>query len=209
VTEDFAPALHPVEIATLRPTQMTVGLREVDRKRAEWRKRAERDGPDFLGRHMIPVILGPKSVPYVIDHHHLARALHEEGVSHVLVSVVADLHYLKKTVFWTFMDNRNWLHPFDADGVRHSHDELPKRIGAMKDDPYRSLAGEIRRSGGYAKDDTPYSEFLWADFFRRRISKKLVENDFEQAVGKALEAAGQHEASYLSGWCGRSEDTDR
>lgn len=207
--EDFAPALHPVEIAALRPTQMTVGLREVDRKRAEWRKRAERDGPDFLGRHMIPVILGPKSVPYVIDHHHLARALHEEGVSHVLVSVVADLHYLKKTVFWTFMDNRNWLHPFDAEGVRNSHDELPKRIGAMKDDPYRSLAGEVRRSGGYAKDNTPYSEFLWADFLRRRISPKLVEKDFEQAVGKAMAAAGQQEASYLPGWCGRSEETNR
>jgi hypothetical protein len=188
---------------------MTVGLREVGRKRAEWRKRAERDGPDFLGRHMIPVILGPKSVPYVIDHHHLARALHEEGVSHVLVSVVADLHYLKKAVFWTFMDNRNWLHPFDADGVRHSHDKLPKRIGAMKDDPYRSLAGEVRRSGGYAKDSTPYSEFLWADFLRRRISAKLVEKDFERAVGKAVEAAGQQDASYLSGWCGRSEETNR
>ena len=207
--EDFAPALHPVEIAALRPTQMTVGLREVDRKRAEWRKRAERDGPDFLGRHMIPVILGPKSVPYVIDHHHLARALHEEGVSHVLVSVVADLQYLKKAVFWTFMDNRNWLHPFDAEGVRNSHDELPKRIGAMKDDPYRSLAGEVRRSGGYAKDNTPYSEFLWADFLRRRISPKLVEKDFEQAVGKAMAAAGQQEASYLPGWCGRSEETNR
>lgn len=207
--EDFAPALHPVEIAALRPTQMTVGLREVDRKRAEWRTRAERDGPDFLGRHMIPVILGPKSVPYVIDHHHLARALHEEGVSHVLVSVVADLHYLKKALFWTFMDNRNWLHPFDAEGVRHSHDKLPKRIGAMKDDPYRSLAGEVRRSGGYAKDSAPYSEFLWADFLRRRISPKLVEKDFERAVGKAMGAAGQQEASYLPGWCGRSEETNR
>lgn len=207
--EDFAPALHPVEIAALRPTQMTVGLREVDRKRAEWRKRAERDGPDFLGRHMIPVILGPKSVPYVIDHHHLARALHEEGVSHVLVSVVADLHYLKKTVFWTFMDNRNWLHPFDAEGVRNSHDELPKRIGAMKDDPYRSLAGEVRRSGGYAKDNTPYSEFLWADFLRRRVSPKLVEKDFERAVGKAMAAAAQQDAAYLPGWCGRSEETNR
>lgn len=207
--EDFAPALHPVEIAALRPTQMTVGLREVDRKRAEWRKRAERDGPDFLGRHMIPVILGPKSVPYVIDHHHLARALHEEGVSHVLVSVVADLHYLKKTVFWTFMDNRNWLHPFDAEGARHAHDELPKRIGAMKDDPYRSLAGEVRRSGGYAKDNTPYSEFLWADFLRRQVSPKLVEKDFERAVGKAMAAAAQQDAAYLPGWCGRSEETNR
>ena len=157
---------------------MTVGLREVERKRAEWRKRAERDGPDFLGSHMIPVILGPKSVPYVIDHHHLARALHDEGVTHVLVSVVADLHYLKKPVFWTFMDNRNWLHPFDAEGTRQSHNELPKRISEMKDDQYRSLAGEVRRSGGYAKDNTPYSEFLWADFLRHQISAKLVENNF-------------------------------
>jgi len=207
--EDFAPTLHPVEISALRPTQMTVGLREVDRKRADWRRRAERDGGDFLGRHMIPIVLGPKSLPYIIDHHHLARALHEEGVSHVLVSVVADLRDLKKTLFWTFMDNRNWLHPFDADGVRHAHDKLPKSVGAMKDDPYRSLAGELRRSGGYAKDNTPYSEFLWADFLRRRIGAKLVEHDFERAVAKALDAAGQPDASYLPGWCGRSDDTNR
>src|SRR5436305_4773273 len=30
------------------------------------------------------------------------------------------------------------------------------------DDPYRSLAGEVRRAGGYAKEATPFSEFLWA-----------------------------------------------
>lgn len=207
--EDFAPTLHPVEIATLRPTQMTVGLREVERKRAEWRKRAERDGPDFLGRHMIPIILGPKSAPFVIDHHHLIRALHEEGISHVLVSVIADLHDLKKPVFWTFMDNRNWLHPFDADGVRHAHADLPKHVSGMKDDPYRSLAGELRRSGGYAKDSTPYSEFLWANYLRHRVDAKLVEKNFEQAVGKALSAAVHQDASYLPGWCGRSDDTNR
>jgi hypothetical protein len=204
--DDFAPALHPVEIAVLRPTQMTVGLREVERKRAEWRRRCARDGSDFLGRHMIPVILGPKAEPYVIDHHHLVRALHEEGISHVLVSVIADLHYLKKSLFWTYLDNRNWLHPFDAEGVRHSHEKLPKRVGAMKDDPYRSLAGELRRAGGYAKDPTPYSEFLWADFLRRRVSTKLVEKDFERALAKAQAAAAHHDASYLPGWCGRSDD---
>ena len=36
---DVEPLLHPVEIATLRPTQMTVGYREVARKRVEWRRR--------------------------------------------------------------------------------------------------------------------------------------------------------------------------
>jgi hypothetical protein len=60
MTHDFEPLLNPVEIATLRPTQMTVGLREVARKRAEWRKHAEHDGDAFLGRHMIPVVLVDK-----------------------------------------------------------------------------------------------------------------------------------------------------
>ena len=45
---------------------------------------------------MIPVILGPKQRHYVIDHHHLALALHEEGVKDILVTVVANLSKLEK-----------------------------------------------------------------------------------------------------------------
>lgn len=209
MNEDFSPMLRPVEIAHLRPTQMTVGFREVERKRVEWRKRADRDGPDFLGSHMIPAILGPKSVPYMTDHHHLVRALHDEGVTHVLVSVIADLSHLKKSQFWTFMDNRNWLHPFDETGSRQSYDRLPKKISAMNDDPYRSLAGEVRRAGGYAKDATPYSEFLWADFLRRRIDERQVVRHFERAVVKAVALSTSHQATYLPGWCGPSNDPDR
>ena len=80
---DREPALHPVRIDDLRPTQMTVGYREVARKRREWRERAEDEGGEYLGRHMIPVVLGPKDRLWVIDNHHLARALHEEGVDNV------------------------------------------------------------------------------------------------------------------------------
>jgi hypothetical protein len=200
--DDFPPALHPVAISDLRPTQMTLGLSEVEGKRAEWRARAARDGSEFLGRHMIPVVIGPKSVPYVIDHHHLVRALHDEGVSHVLVSVLADLAHLKKPQFWTFMDNRNWLHPFDADGVRQPVDRLPKSVNAMTDDPYRSLAGALRRAGGYAKDPTPYSEFLWADYLRRRIGQRQVSRHFDKALAKALVLSKRRDAAYLPGWCG-------
>lgn len=38
---------------------------------------------------------------------------------------------LPRDTFWIYLDNRGWLHPFDA--------------------------------RGYAKDTTPFSEFLWAD----------------------------------------------
>jgi hypothetical protein len=43
--------------------------------------------------------------------------------------------------------------------------DLPKTVAGLIDDPFRSLAGELRRAGGFAKDTTPFSEFLWADFF--------------------------------------------
>jgi len=74
------PLLKPVPITELRPTQITVGLREVKAKRKRWREQGTTKGAEFLGNHMIPVILGPKQRHYVIDHPHLALALHDEGV---------------------------------------------------------------------------------------------------------------------------------
>lgn len=205
MNRDFEPALDPIKITELRPTQMTVGYKEVTRKRTEWRERGQQ-GAEYLGRHLIPVVQGPSKRFYVIDHHHLVRALHEEGVTHVLTSQVADLSGLEKSAFWTFLDNRNWLHPFDASGRRRDYAELPKSIKGLADDPYRSLAGEVRRAGGYAKVDTPYSEFLWADFLRRRIDLKAVQGNFPKAVAKAAALAHGKAASYLPGWCGPSGD---
>lgn len=197
------PILEPTPISDLRPTQITVGMREVGAKRAAWRKKAgDEDGGQFLGRHMIPVILGPKDRFYVIDHHHLVRALHEEGVKDVLVTVVANLKRLEPDAFWFVLDNRNWMHPFDDAGRRRGYEDIPKSVDGLVDDPFRSLAGELRRRGGFAKDTTPFSEFLWADFLRRRMKRKSVEKDFDAALVQALDLAKGAEADYLPGWCG-------
>jgi hypothetical protein len=204
------PLLKPVPIAELRPTQMTVGYREVAEKRRGWRQEAEKSEKKselFLGRHMIPVILGPKDRHYVIDHHHLARALLDEGVEHILVNVVADLGALKREEFWVFVDNSGWCHPYDDEGRRRSFDDIPTSIGKLKDDPFRSLAGELRRIGGYAKETAPFSEFIWADFLRRRIRRKAVETDFSRALKRAMVLAKSQAASHLPGWSGPSPDS--
>ncbi len=198
------PVLKPVLIADLRPTQMTVGMREVKQKRKELRERGDKKIGTFLGSHMIPVILGPKKRHYVIDHHHLALALHGEGLKQVLTTVVADLSMLEQDQFWTFIDHRAWVYPYDDEGRRRDFSEIPKSVTDLKDDPYRSLAGELRRLGGFAKDTTPFSEFLWADFFRRRIKRKSVEGDFSGALEQAMKAAKSQEAHFLPGWCGPS-----
>jgi hypothetical protein len=196
------PVIHPVPIAELRPTQITVGMREVLEKRKRWKTMPEKKRAEFLGKHMIPVILGPKERAYVIDHHHLSRALHDEGVEHVLVTVVAKLNKLDKDAFWVVLDNRSWMHPFDDQGRRRSYGDLPKSVSDLVDDPFRSLAGELRRAGGFAKDTTPFSEFLWADFLRRRMKRQSVEDNFSRAIEKALQLAKSEDANYLPGWCG-------
>ena len=196
------PILKPVDIADLRPTQITVGMREVRAKQKGWREKKGKKGGEFLGKHMIPVILGPDDRHYVIDHHHLARALHEEGVKNVLVTVVANLSMVDRDTFWTVLDNRSWMHPFDDKGRRRHYKDIPKSVRDLVDDPFRSLAGELRRAGGFAKDTTPFSEFLWADFLRRRIKRKLVELDFDRAIITAMKFAKSQEAIFLPGWCG-------
>jgi hypothetical protein len=94
------------------------------------------------------------------------------------------------------------MHPYDDEGRLHPYKDIPKTMAKLIDDPFRSLAGELRRVGGFAKDTTPFSEFLWADFLRQRVERKTVEAHFEYALEKALQLAKEEEASYLPGWCG-------
>ncbi|HLY12085.1 MAG TPA: ParB-like protein [Planctomycetota bacterium] len=203
------PLLEPVPIKSLRPTQITVGMREVFEKRQRWRTFKEKKKAAFLGRHMVPVIWGPKGQHYVIDHHHLTRALQDEGQKEVLVSVVADLRSLKRDAFWVVLDHRGWCHPYDTTGRRRDFDDIPRGIAELEDDPFRSLAGELRRAGGFAKDTTPFSEFLWADFLRRRMKRKWVQKDFAAAMTEALELAKGDAAHYLPGWCGPAPSVEQ
>jgi len=199
-------SLERVKINALRPTQMTLGYREVQRKRAGWAGRSRKFGETYIQHHMIPAVLGPKQHYYIVDHHHLARALHEEGVEDILVVLLARLDRLEKYPFWVFLDNHSWVHPFDPDGRRCDYGKIPKSVTDMQDDPYRSVAGELRRAGGFAKDATPFTEFMWADALRPRVARKLIERDFERAMEQALTFARSAEADYLPGWCGPVTD---
>jgi len=62
----------------------------------------------------------------------------------------------------------------------------------------------LRQTGGFAKDTTPFSEFIWADFLRRHVKLKDIKADFSAALAKALEMAKTKDADYLPGWCGPS-----
>ena len=201
------PSVQPVPILALRPTQMTVGMREVKEKRKRWREhKSKKKQAELLGKHMIPVVLGPDHLYYVVDHHHLARALHDEGIKDILVTVIGDLSMVDRDAFWGVLDNKRWVYPYDTKGERRPFKDIPKTVVDLKDDPFRSLAGELRRAGGFAKDTTPFSEFLWADFLRRKMSRKGVEENFAKSIEKGLALVRGKDAVYLPGWCGPATD---
>jgi len=95
---------------------------------------------------MIPVVLGPDKRHYVIDHHHLALALHKDGIEDVFVTIVADLTMVDRDAFWGVLDNKRWVYPYDAKGEPGTSRTSQNPVVDLKDDPYRSLAGELRGS---------------------------------------------------------------
>jgi hypothetical protein len=197
------PLLSPVLIHSLRPTQITVGLIEVETRRRRWDDLREKKA-EYLGQHMIPVVIGPKGRPYVIDHHHLARALHDEGQKKVLIQPLANLQSLSQEHFWRFLDNKGWVHPFDEHGRRQPYSAIPKKVSQLKDDPFRSLAGAVRTAGGYAKETTPFMEFIWADFFRDAFRAREIRNHWGRTLKEAVALARGHHAHFMPGWCGPS-----
>jgi len=196
--------LHEVEIHRLRPTQITVGMIEVEDKRAMLESLKKHEQRDFLAAHPIPAVWGPDGKLYITDHHHLGRAASEAGVDTGFFWVEEDYSHLPIAEFWPKMSAALWAHPIDQNGKHRSFEEIPDHLEKLRDDPYRSLAGYVREAGGYDKTPTAYAEFLWADFFRTRVVIGPTRADFAEAVKKGLALAKSAAAAHLPGYRGEA-----
>ena len=191
-------------LKSLRPTQMSVGYSEVLLKRQQWRALDKARQAQFIAEHLLPAVVGPKGRHYIVDHHHLGHALLDEGVKTAHLVVRADFSALAKDEFWLVMDHRKWVHSYDASGRRKPFSAIPKGLESLTDDPYRSLAAAVRIAGGFPKDQTPFAEFLWADFFRRRVPAALLRSDPDSALSAAMQVVHDKAAMHLPGWSGPS-----
>ena len=156
---------------------------------------------------MIPVILGPKQRHYVIDHHHLALALHEEGVKDVAVTVIANLSKLEPDSFWFVMDNRNWMHPFDDDGPPpplRGHSQIGDRAG-RRSVPLarRRIAARRRLRQGYDAVQRIHLGGFPAPAHEAQVGRAATSS---ARLEKALQLAKSMDANYLPGWCGPSPE---
>jgi hypothetical protein len=190
-----------VPLADLRPTQMAVGMRQVEAKRLKIERRAgsTRRLRRYVEKRPVPAVLGPDEEFYIVDHHHLSLALWQSDVDEVLVRIIGDLSDLPKGTFLRAMASFGWLHPYDAQGRRISPTQLPTALDKLRPDLYRDLAWSVRQAGGFVKSEIPFSEFAWANFFRRRIPTAEVSRDFDRAHAHAMRLALTPDARHLPG----------
>ena len=185
----FAPTIDAasrrIEIRSIRPTQITVGRLEVEEKRRRYRQ-AVASGDERPPRDPVPVVLGANATMFALDRHHWLCALLAENVFEVSVQVQDDLSNLDEASFWRTLDRRGWCHPYGADGRPLSYAAIPTFIGELQDDPFRSLAGALRRKGGFEKSKALFSEFRWAVYLREHIDPSLVIRDFDGALATAI-----------------------
>jgi hypothetical protein len=193
-------ALTRAKLARLRPTQLSVGYAEVELKASEWKRLKKKQRDHAIRSHVFPAVFGPGDEFYIVDHHHLGIALIEQDIKECWVTKLDDMSWLDPQMFWRTMEFRAWAHLYDNKGRRRPHTEMPEKLTKLQDDPYRSLAGLVRTGGGYAKDEAPFSEFLWADFFRPHIDVKQIKERQAQAVREGIRLAHSREARYLPGW---------
>jgi hypothetical protein len=194
--------LQHAPIVSLCPTQLTVGLLEVDAKKRKLQALSSKDQAAFLAAHPMPVVLGPAQRMYITDHHHLARAAYDLKIQEACFEIEGDLSTLSQDIFWLHMERESWVHPLDHNGVRHRYESIPKTLDKLVDDVYRSVAGFVRDADGYDKTQTAFAEFIWADYFRRNIAIEDVIENFAGAVKQGMELARNPMAKRIPGYKG-------
>jgi hypothetical protein len=195
--------MKAVKLEELRPTQFTHGEREVERKRREYASLTGHALQMAIADKPIPIVLGPKDRPFAIDHHHVAMALHRAGIDRAPVILISDFSEMDPAEFWLTLENRQWTHPYDANGERQPFTAMPAHIHDTIDDECRSLAAFVRDAGGYEKTTVALEEFRWADFFRCHLPTLGGKDDtrtFDALVKRGVELAHSELALGLPGY---------
>lgn len=195
--------LTEIDIAALHPTQLTLGLQEVERRAGIMRGLSRRELRALLESKPVPFVVGPKRRLYMIDHHHLCRALLAAGHETVLLGEArADWSGLDLRAFWHRMETDGLCWPIDVEGNRRPCVKIPRHVSELTDNPWRTLARGVRGEA-YANEDTPFQEFMWGNYYRSFMTTRLLETDIVLAEKLAVKVSLLDEAQDLPGYLGR------
>jgi hypothetical protein len=193
-----------IKLLILKPTQFAVGMLEVDEKIIFVKALSRKKLRAFVDDTPVPVVISPEGDLYIVDHHHFLCVCYHVGVEKVRVKVVKDLSKARMGYekFWAWMLKNRSAYPFCqfGEGPRKAL-YLPKDIRGLADDPYRSIAWFVRKSGGFENSDRNFAEFQWANFFRKHgLLDRGGPQSMQSALTKAVKLAQSPAAMRLPGF---------
>ena len=182
---------HPDELGV---TQASFGAIVAECKREKLDAMDSDDRVSYLRKHQVPVVVAPKaddSRMYMVDHHHLSRAVLDSSVEssdgkyvYVCVDDKADKD-LDMASFWnSVMRDRVWLKDAHGDSIDVS--QLPASVAQLANDPFRTLGWYTRESHAWIKcgddgtdvlpqcqhgeDPVLFMEFIWGNYLRKTLT---------------------------------------
>jgi hypothetical protein len=199
--------MESIEIMKLKPTQSGLGMEEVHHKVKQIKAMNGAELNSYMDKKVVPVVLGPKKEPYLIDHHHYAYSMHLAGHKEIKAKIIEDLSHLKEKQFWDEMEKRKWTWLYLPDGTAIKPKQIPKDLTKLVNDYYRSLAWSVGENKGFdeSASKVPFFEFMWGSFFRLHLTEHLIATDFKLATNFALKLSTHDLAEKLPGFKGKSE----
>ena len=190
------------DLADLRPTQFGVGLLQVMHEKKQLAKESSSKLQKTVLRKRIAVVIGPDGQFWLVDRHHLSRALWELDERKAPVSVVGRVERADR--FWPTMVESHWAWLYDERGRPRAPDELPRHIKDLPDDEYRSLAGFAEDAHLFTKSGQVFFiEFAWARYFGEQLGwAKVSEKTLEKRLDEARRVACLPQAVSLPGYPG-------
>jgi hypothetical protein len=202
-----APEGKKTRVLDLKPMQIPAGMLEVQDKARDLRDLKEKDAESWLKERSVPILEDYKNRKRPVDHHHEARAAWEADKDEVFThryfddEMHARIKALPREQYYAVTRAMRLFYDRDQFGAGpHDPNHLPEDVRGMADDPFRSVAWQVRKRGGYDKSPVPFAEFAWAQFFRERVKTYPTKADFEQAVLEAMKLVHSSEAKDLPGW---------
>jgi hypothetical protein len=189
------------DLGSLRPLQGAVGMEEVRDKTDKIVNEQQKKRFD-LAYDPIKLVRGPNGVLYVTDHHHGARAWLEAGHTMGTCQIQSEVRSSDLPQFWADLNARKLVRLADQNGNPITETQLPTKLRALPDDPYRTLAWLVRKKDGFCRalmtGNEEFAEFQWADWLRTRITPSPREGqdwskrkrDEAVALAKTPAAAG-------------------
>lgn len=183
------PELHVgsqcrLAINALHPTQPGLGLLQVEKEVAQLKSKSAKKLWAWAQKKRIPVVIGPDGRYWLVDRHHLTRALWSLGMREVPVVIEGVL--TEPALFWSQMQSHHWAWLKDEHGRAIEPAQLPSHIALLPDYPYRSLAGFAEDAGLYHKREQRYFvEFAWAQYLGEKLKWRAVTRDNLETLLKA------------------------